>query len=68
MRNKFVGPCYRCNLPVEPGTGYFEKVPRGGWRVQHCYHTNKGGELQKRGITCEMAPRKVTPKPEPPHA
>ena len=35
MRNKYPGICYRCGKNVEVGMGHFERVPRGGWRVQH---------------------------------
>lgn len=47
-RNQFGGPCYRCGLWVEPGTGYFERH-KGGWRVQHAYRGNHGG------VTCSDA-------------
>lgn len=59
-RNQYDGICYRCGLPVEAGTGYFEKVRREDWkpgmpkwRTQHCYHTHNGG------VTCEMAQAKA---------
>lgn len=35
VRNKYPGVCYRCGEVVEPGAGHFEKLPGGGWRVQH---------------------------------
>lgn len=34
-RNRYPGTCYRCGQRVEPGDGHFERVPEGGWRVQH---------------------------------
>ena len=51
-RNQYPGPCYRCGLPVEEGTGYFERH-QGKWRTQHAYTTQRGG------VTCEMARRKA---------
>ena len=47
-RNQFAGPCYRCGLTVEEGTGYFERH-NGSWRVQHAYKDNNGG------VTCATA-------------
>lgn len=35
MRNRYGGKCYRCGEWVEPGAGFFEKVPGKGFRVQH---------------------------------
>ena len=34
MRNKYPGPCYRCNKLVKAGEGHFERFRRG-WRLQH---------------------------------
>ena len=48
MRNTYAGPCYRCGLVVEAGTGHFERRQRS-WRVQHAYHSRNGG------VTCVMA-------------
>jgi hypothetical protein len=48
MRNKYGGKCYRCKIWVAPGTGYFERVPGKGWRVQHSYTPHNGG------VTCEI--------------
>jgi len=56
MRNQFGGVCYKCGIWVAPGTGYFERIPRKGWRVQHCYTTRKGG------VTCEKAKQNADDK------
>ena len=47
-RNQYAGPCYRCGLTVEVGTGYFERH-QGQWRTQHAYGSGQGG------VTCAMA-------------
>lgn len=48
MRNKYIGDCYVCGRPVEPGTGHFERH-RGGWRVKHAVVPGDGR------VTCEEA-------------
>lgn len=48
MRNKFNGTCYKCGLPVEVGTGHFERH-NGSWRTQHALHPGRGR------VTCAMA-------------
>lgn len=52
MRNKFPGTCYKCGLPVKPGTGHCERTSQG-WRVQHALHVGRGA------VTCEMAKQEV---------
>lgn len=49
-RNQYAGPCYRCGLTVEVGTGHFEKKRSGiGFRVQHGLVVGHGR------VTCEQA-------------
>ena len=49
-RNKYAGICYLCQLPVEAGTGHFERR-RDGWRVKHANYEGRGA------VTCAMASR-----------
>ena len=51
MRNQFAGTCYRCGQTVEPGAGHFERIPFGGWRVQHadCAIQYRGTDHGKPG-------------------
>lgn len=35
MRNRYPDDCYRCTKWVAAGEGHFERLPGGGWRVQH---------------------------------
>lgn len=48
MRNKFPGPCYRCDGWVPAGEGHFERIG-GRWRVQHATCA-----IEHRGTTDEV--------------
>lgn len=48
-RNAHPGTCYKCGLPVEAGTGHFERCG-GRWRVRHHDHARAKG-----AVTCDMA-------------
>jgi hypothetical protein len=47
-RNAHPGTCYQCGLPVEAGTGHFERCG-GRWRVRHHDHAGAKG-----AVTCNI--------------
>lgn len=53
MRNQYGADCYRCGEWCGPGEGHFERIPGGGWRVQHalCAIAHRGTDLGKEGAT-----------------
>lgn len=45
-RNRFVGRCLRCDRLVEPGEGFFQRLPGRGWLVRCLACVGKGNKPQ----------------------